>query len=72
MAKWDIYNAALTVTYLSLFHDGGLYHIETSPLTCSENQWTGFYIIGSSVMKEFEQITLKILVEVGNASCFMW
>ena len=23
-------------------------------------------------MKEFKQITLKILVEVGNASCFMW
>ena len=27
-----------------LFHDGGPYHIETSPLICRVNQWTGFYI----------------------------
>ena len=33
------------------FHDGGRYHIETSPLICSENQWTGFYMITASVMK---------------------
>ena len=35
-----------------LFHDGGPYHIETSPLICSPNQWTGFYMIGTSVMKK--------------------
>ena len=34
------------------FHDGGRYHIETSPLICRANQWTGFYMITSSVMKE--------------------
>ena len=33
------------------FHDGGRYHIETSPLICSANQWTGFYMISASVMK---------------------
>ena len=27
------------------------YHIETSPLICA-NQWTGFYMISASVMKE--------------------
>ena len=27
------------------FHDGGRYHIETSPLICGANQWTGFYKI---------------------------
>ena len=27
------------------------YHIETSPLICSANQWTGFYMISASVMK---------------------
>ena len=32
-------------------HDGGRYHIETSPLICSANQWTGFYMISASVMK---------------------
>ena len=37
---------------LQLFHDGGPYHIQTSPLICSANQWNGFYIIGTSVMNE--------------------
>ena len=40
------------------FHDGGRYHIETSPLICAANHWTGFYIIMASVMKglnEFQQ-----------------
>ena len=39
-----------------LFHDGGSYHIETSPFICSANQWTGFYMIGTSVMKELTSI----------------
>ena len=34
-----------------LFHDGGRYHIEASPLICSANQWTGSYMITASVMK---------------------
>ena len=36
---------------VSLTLDGGRYHIETSPLICSVNQWTGFYMITASVMK---------------------
>ena len=32
----------------------GPYHIETSPLICSANQWTAFYMIGTSVIKHFE------------------
>ena len=35
-----------------LFHDGGRYHIETSPLISSANQWTGFHMITASIMKE--------------------
>ena len=35
-----------------LFHEGGPYHIEASPLICSANQLTGFYVIEASVMKE--------------------
>ena len=35
-----------------LFHDGVRYHIETSPLICRANQWTGFYMITTSVMKK--------------------
>ena len=34
-----------------LFHDGGSYHIETSPLICSAYLWTGFCMIITSVMK---------------------
>ena len=30
----------------------GLLYIETSPLICRANQWTGFYMITASVMKE--------------------
>ena len=35
-----------------LFLDGVSYYVETSPLICSANQWTGFYMIRTSVMKE--------------------
>ena len=35
-----------------LFHGEGPYHIETSLFICKANQWTGFYEIESSVMKE--------------------
>ena len=35
-----------------LFHDGGPYHVETRPLICPANQWTGFYMIGTFVMKK--------------------
>ena len=44
-----------------LIHDRGPYHIETSPLTCKANQWTGFYMTGTSVMKEL--IEVKYLKE---------
>ena len=41
------------------------YHIETSPLICSVNQWTGFYMIGIlvsvlvSVLKKISSIHRK-------------
>ena len=34
------------------FHDRGPYHIENSPLICHTNQWAGFYMIGTSFIKE--------------------
>ena len=34
-----------SIKKVSQSHDGGRYHIETSPLVCSVNQWTGFYKI---------------------------
>ena len=32
--------------------NGGPCHTEISPLICFTNQWTGFYMIGTSVKKE--------------------
>ena len=42
------------------FHDGGRYHIETSPLICRANQWTGFHMITASVMKELKHLFKKV------------
>ena len=38
---------------LLLFQDGDPYYIKNSPLICTANPWTGFYMSGISIMKEF-------------------
>ena len=43
-----------------LFHDGGPYHVETSPLIRSANLWTGFFMIGTSVIKELSKDAIRI------------
>ena len=35
-----------------LFHDGRPYYLGISRLICKVNQWTGFYMIGTCVMKQ--------------------
>ena len=45
--------------FFNSFHDGGRYHRETSSLVCRENQWTGFYIITASVIKDLNMHCLK-------------
>ena len=47
------------MSLFKLFHDGCPYHMETSPLICSANQRTGFYMTGTSIMKE---LTIQKLV----------
>ena len=37
--------------FILTLHDGGPYVIEISPLICRANKWTGFYMIGTSVME---------------------
>ena len=37
------------------FMMGDRYHIETSPMICAAHQWTGFYVITASVMKELKK-----------------
>ena len=43
-----------------LFHVGGPYNIGTSPLICSANQRTGFYVIGASIMIELNTFCFDI------------
>ena len=40
--------------FFLLLQDGGPYHIETCPSISRASQWTGLYMIGTSVMKELE------------------
>ena len=47
-----------------IFHDGCPYHIETRPLISRENQWTGFYTIGTFVMKELMLSYLHVFIEI--------
>ena len=44
------------------------YHIETSPLIWRANQWTGFYMIGTSVMKFADDLSVNwaVLLSEGN------
>ena len=53
-------NKSNFIKILSLFYDGGPYHIETSPLICTANQWTGLYMVGTSVMKELNVFTVPV------------
>ena len=48
---WQGFEQASVIT-LILFLNGGPYHIETSPLICWANQYTGFYMLEISVKKK--------------------
>ena len=44
--------SAIRKSRLNSFMAGDRYHIETSPLIYSVDQWTGFYMITASFLKE--------------------
>ena len=47
---------------LYFFQDGGrYYHTETSPLICSANQWTGFYMITGLRHERVKLVRLRLL-----------
>ena len=48
------------LTTIYLFHGGGPYHIGISLLICPANQWTGFYMKQTSVMKRVKEKLLYI------------
>ena len=47
----DLFNSFMTVAVI----------IETRPLICSANQWTGFYMITASVMKELNFLSVNFI-----------
>ena len=47
------------MSYLLYIYEGR-HNIETSQLICSANQWTGFYMITVSVMKELNRVSFEI------------
>ena len=49
---------------LQFFCDRGPSHIETSPRICRANQWTGFYIIGTSIMNELKHLSKEYTASV--------
>ena len=54
---YALMSGTITKQNVKLFHGGGLYHIETSPLICSANEWTGFYMIETSAKKELKKLS---------------
>ena len=55
-----IKSRSLGLQNYELVHDGGLYHLETSPLISAANQWTGFYMTGTSVMKKLLNVGRQV------------
>ena len=51
-----------------LFHDGDPYNLEISRLICSANQWTGFYMIGASVIKELTETSVFFKIQSTKVS----
>ena len=54
------------ILILLFFHDGDLYHMDTSPLTCFANHWSGFFMIGSSAMKELKRRIYGLLTKLST------
>ena len=71
-SKLKIFIHWFTSCWFPCHDDGGRYHKETSPLVCGVNQWTGFYMITTSVMKGLNDINLHNLLQkyLDFKSCF--
>ena len=78
--KKNLWTTTFTKFYAvhsQLFHNAVPYHIETSPLICYANQWSGFYMIGISVIKELKtfsrilktSVQLVKILEIRKLSC---
>ena len=50
----------LQFIFYCFFNDGGPYHIETGPSIFAANQWTGFYMVGTSIMQELRCLYTRL------------
>ena len=57
---WNFWNQVFSIFAFYLFHEGGLYHKETSPL----------YMIGTSVMKEIKCVDYRLLQKICKINPF--
>ena len=56
-----------------LFYEQITHHIETSPLICSANQRTGFYVIGTSVIRKVKvKVYISILRKIHSVPASMF
>ena len=62
----------VAVRFTKLFHDGDHYHIETSLLICRANQRTGFYMRGTSVMKELKIVPFIKIRDDNEHGCHIF
>ena len=63
MPFWIISNVnEMKIKAILVSPSGGPYHIETSSSICKANQWTGFYMIGTSVMKKLKVVSATFLL----------
>ena len=62
MISYWIEKATFSVKLHYFLYDGVFYHIETSPLVCRANQWTGFFTTGTTAMKDLKQVTRFIFI----------
>ena len=62
--KWEFLKIGIDLT----LHAGSPYNLETNPLIFRANQWSSFYMIGTSVMKELmdEYLSTFYITENNN------
>ena len=54
----------------SMAGDTGLFHIETSTLISCVNQWAGFHMIGTSVMKGLNDMMMVMIMAMKKKKIF--
>ena len=62
LGSWSIYQKLKRVWKELTLYDGGPYHLETSPLICSVNQWTGFFLCDRDLRHERKKIIKKLYI----------